>query len=269
MGPDGRKSGTIIECCVQEVVEEKTKNSVSYKMSGSQQPVASVIASPVALPMVPASSNPPARSNSTIVFVIMLIIVVVIVVFLITKLNTMNNKIKDMQGELDTLSKTKKLIEAMAMRYGLRQNDQGEVEQISEDGEDGDGEEEDDGEDEEADDECDEKRPCPDGSCRMESKYVCQGDRIRQGERLDLGKGIHLRMGPPMSFDPMSLFAAAMGGGVDGPQAESGMGRAQPQTGVQVEDGPTDGVGSAASSGSASAAGASVSGPTSGPASVD
>jgi len=125
------------------------------------------IPSPVPLNPIPQPAQP-VKSNANIIIVILLIALVVFCIFLFTKLNTQNKQIKELQNELqnerESNAKAFQLLQAIAQRVGVQQNEKGEIE-LLEDGQGEDGEEE-----------CDvgdEKQCDTDGVCRLgDEKFV-------------------------------------------------------------------------------------------------
>ena len=135
------------------------------------QQVAAAIASPVVSApsaYVAAPQAQPKNSN-TIVLAIILIAIVVFCIFLFTKLNTVNKEVKELKTDRDAMAKQLKLLEAIAERVGIRQNEQGEIEQLTDETEeDGDA----DGEDDECDDgECLKSCGTEDGKCAVPREH--------------------------------------------------------------------------------------------------
>lgn len=111
-------------------------------MSGSNAGLVPVaIPSPVQLNPMPQPSQP-TKSNANIIIVILLIAIIVFCIFLFTKLNTQNKQIKELQNEREVNAKAFQLLQAIAQRVGVQQNEKGEIELLGEDGEEECGEDE-------------------------------------------------------------------------------------------------------------------------------
>lgn len=97
-------------------------------MSGSNAGLVPVaIPSPVTLNPMPQPSAPQ-KSNANIIIVILLIAIIVFCIFLFTKLNTQNKQIKELQNERESNAKAFQLLQAIAQRVGVQQNEKGEIE---------------------------------------------------------------------------------------------------------------------------------------------
>ncbi len=120
------------------------------------------IPSPMQLNPIPQPSQP-VKSNANIIIVILLIAIIVFCIFLFTKLNTQNKQIKELQNERESNAKMFQLVQAIAQRVGVQQNEKGEIELLTDEG------------DEEDEKECDGGIDEKGVQCQIDGGGVCSG----------------------------------------------------------------------------------------------
>ena len=147
--------------------------------------IASPVVSAPSAYVAPASTQQPKNSN-TIILAIILIAIVVFCIFLFTKMNTMNKQIKELQTDRDGLVKSMKLLEAIGEKVGVRQDEHGDIQELTDETGDDEGQCE---VEECDDDQCGEQ-------CDSEAKCAARPPRGAQG-------------GFPM---PPAMFAQLFGG---------------------------------------------------------
>lgn len=114
--------------------------------------------------LAPVQTPSPKRNSNTVILAIVIIAIIVFLIFLFTKMNTMYKQIKELQNDRDQMAKSSKLIEAIAQKLGLRQTEDGEIEELETD-----------------DDEDDDEKEC-------ENEDECRDEDESKQQPMDLGQ---------------------------------------------------------------------------------